>query len=97
VLTAVSTSRVSSAAQSGSSVREALTHGFKGAFAVSAGLCIIAIVVAILLLPRRERRPEDAGLEARAMSVAGCPAHSGHRARLVALGLCSEAAHGWDL
>src|SRR5205809_7822523 len=41
ILSSVSTSRVTSALDSGSPLPLALTHGFKGAFIVSAGLCAL--------------------------------------------------------
>jgi EmrB/QacA subfamily drug resistance transporter len=88
ILSSVSTSRVTSALHGGSSVPAALTHGFKGAFTVAAVLCAVGVVVALALLPRRRREPEDAYVEAIAMSVARSPGApcGGHLARVVALG-----------
>src|SRR6266516_7263621 len=56
ILSSVSTSRVTSALDSGSPVSLALTHGFKGAFIVAALLCALGFVTALVLLPRRRRR-----------------------------------------
>src|SRR6266511_1994524 len=53
VLSAVSTSRISSAVHGGSTLPAALTHGFTGAFTVSAIVCGAAAVLAIVLLPGR--------------------------------------------
>src|SRR3954467_9549594 len=55
VLSAVSTSRITSALHGGSTVPAALTHGFTAAFTVSAILCAVAAVVGLVLLPRRLR------------------------------------------
>src|SRR5262245_45892894 len=45
ILSSVSTSRITSALDSGSPLPVALTHGFKGAFVVAAVLCSIGVVV----------------------------------------------------
>jgi EmrB/QacA subfamily drug resistance transporter len=93
VLSAVSTSRVTSALDGGSPLPAALTHGFTGAFTVSAILCAAAAVLAIVLVPGRRRAVEDVDVETLAMSSARCPgapqlgylarvAAWGHRARL---------------
>jgi EmrB/QacA subfamily drug resistance transporter len=88
VLSAVSTSRVTSALHGGSTLPAALTHGFTGAFTVSAILCAAAAVLAIVLLPGRRREPEDVGVETLAMSFARCPGapYCGHLARVAAWG-----------
>jgi len=88
ILSSVSTSRFTSALHAGSSVPAALTHGFKGAFTVAAVLCGIGVAVALLLLPGRRRKIEDAHVEAVALSFARCPGapYCGHLARVVAFG-----------
>jgi EmrB/QacA subfamily drug resistance transporter len=88
ILSSVSTSRMTSALQAGSSVPAALTHGFKAAFVVAAVLCAIGVVVALVLLPARRRKPEDAPVEAMALSFARCPGapYCGHLVRVVAFG-----------
>ena len=88
ILSSVSTSRITSALDSGSPVSAALTHGFKGAFIVSAGLCALGFVSALVLLPRRKRRVADEDAETVALSFARCPGapYCGHLARLVAFG-----------
>jgi EmrB/QacA subfamily drug resistance transporter len=88
ILSSVSSSRVTSALDGGSSLPEALTHGFRGAFTVAAVLCALGAVLAMALLPRRPRKAGDAHVEALAMSFARCPGapYCGHLARLVAAG-----------
>ena len=88
VLSSVSTSRLNDALDSGTPMQAALTHAFKGAFGVAAGLCIAAVVVALLFLPPRKRRVEDRHVEAAVMSFARCPGapYCGHLAQLVAFG-----------
>ncbi|HEV7752835.1 MAG TPA: MFS transporter [Baekduia sp.] len=88
ILSSVSTSRATSALQGGSSLPEALTHGFKGAFTVAAVLCAVGVVLAMALLPRRPRAVSDEHVEALAMSFSRCPGapYCGHLARLVAAG-----------
>jgi EmrB/QacA subfamily drug resistance transporter len=88
ILTSVSTSRVTSSLQHGSTLQIALTHGYKGAFTVAAVLCAIGLVLALVLLPSRRRKPEDEGVEAVAISFARCPGapYCGHLARMVAFG-----------
>ena len=88
ILSSVSTSRITSALDSGSPLSAALTHGFKGAFIVSAGLCALGFVAALILLPRRRRRVTDEDVETVALSFARCPGapYCGHLARLVAFG-----------
>jgi EmrB/QacA subfamily drug resistance transporter len=88
ILSAVSTSRITSAVRGGSTQSAALTHGFTGAFTVSAILCAAAAVVALVLLPGRRRELEDVHVETVAMSFARCPGapYCGHLARVVAWG-----------
>ena len=88
ILSSVSTSRITSALDSGLPLPAALTHGFKGAFAVAAVLCSISLVVALVFLPGRRRRAEDEQVETIALSSIRCPGapHCGHLARLVAVG-----------
>ena len=88
ILSSVSTSRFTSALDSGSPLPLALTHGFKGAFVVAAVLCAIGLVVALVFLPPRRRRAEDEHVETVALSFARCPGapYCGHLARLVAFG-----------
>jgi EmrB/QacA subfamily drug resistance transporter len=88
VLSAVSTSRITSALHDGSTQPAALTHGFTGAFTVSAILCAAAAVVAIVLLPGRHRDAEDVDVETVAMSFARCPGapYCGHLTRVAAWG-----------
>jgi EmrB/QacA subfamily drug resistance transporter len=88
ILSSVSTSRVTSALDSGSPLPVALTHGFKGAFVVAAVICSMALVVALLLLPPRPRRVADEQVETIALSSIRCPGapYCGHLARLVAFG-----------
>ena len=88
VLSAVSTSRTTSALDGGSAPAAALTHGFTGAFTVSAILCAAAAVVAMVLLPGRRREVEDVHVATLAMSFARCPGapYCGHLARVAAWG-----------
>jgi predicted MFS family arabinose efflux permease len=88
ILSSVSTSRATTALENGSALPAALTHGFKGAFAVAAMLCTIGLVLAVTLLPSRRRRTEDEHVEAAAISFARCPGapYCGHLARVVAFG-----------
>jgi EmrB/QacA subfamily drug resistance transporter len=82
VLSAVSTSRVTSALHGGSALPAALTHGFTAAFTVSAIVCAVAAVVAVVLVPGRRREPEVVHVGNLAMSFARCPGapYSGHLA-----------------
>src|SRR3954466_900462 len=73
ILSSVSTSRAASALQGGSALPAALTHGFKGAFTVSAVLCAIGVVLAVALLPRRRREAEDEPVETIPRSFSPCP------------------------
>jgi EmrB/QacA subfamily drug resistance transporter len=88
VLSAVSTSRITSTLHGGSTLPAALTHGFTGAFTVSAILCAAAAILAIVLLPGRRRELEDVHVETVAMSFARCPGapYCGHLARVAAWG-----------
>jgi EmrB/QacA subfamily drug resistance transporter len=88
VLSAVSTSRITSGLHGGSTLPAALTHGFTGAFTVSAVLCATAAVLAIVLLPGRRRELEDVDVETVAMSFARCPGapYCGHLARVATWG-----------
>jgi sugar phosphate permease len=88
VLSAVSTSRTTSALDDGSTVPAALTHGFTGAFTVSAILCAAATVLAIVLLPGRRREAEDVHVGTIAMASSRCPGapYGGHLARVAAWG-----------
>jgi len=88
VLSAVSTSRIRSAEHGGSTLPAALTHGFTGAFTVSAIVCGAAAVLAIVLLPGRRREQEDVDVATIAMSFARCPGapYCGHLARIAAWG-----------
>jgi EmrB/QacA subfamily drug resistance transporter len=88
ILSAVSTSRITSALHSDSGLPIALTHGFKGGFVVAAGLCAAGLVAAVVFLPRRPRRVENALAETAALAFARCPGapYCGALARLVALG-----------
>jgi EmrB/QacA subfamily drug resistance transporter len=88
ILSAVSTSRFTSALHSGSPLPVALTHGFKGGFIIAGAFCAIALVAAAVFLPRQRRKVEDAPAEAIALSVARSPGapSCGHLTRVVALG-----------
>jgi EmrB/QacA subfamily drug resistance transporter len=88
ILSAVSTSRITSALRGGSTQGTALTHGFTGAFTVSAILCAAAAVLALVVLPGRRRELRDVHVETVAMSFARCPGapYCGHLARVAAWG-----------
>jgi sugar phosphate permease len=88
VLSAVSTSRITSALEGGSTQAAALTHGFTGAFTVSAIVCGAAAILALVVLPGRPRELEDLDAETVAMSSARCPGapHAGHLARVAGWG-----------
>jgi EmrB/QacA subfamily drug resistance transporter len=96
ILSSVSTTRVTSALHGGLPTGLALTHGFKGAFAVAAALCALGVVVALVLLPRRPREARGRHIAALAMSFARCPGapYCGHLARAVALGRRLRGAGG---
>ena len=64
ILSSVSTSRTTSALDGGSALPLALTHGFKGAFVVAAGLCAVARLAgagAVARPPARARRRAGRG------------------------------------
>jgi len=88
VLSAVSTSRITSSLEGGSTQAAALTHGFTGAFILSAILCGAAAVLALVVLPGRRRELEDVDAETVAMSSARCPGapYCGHLVRVAAWG-----------
>ncbi|HEV7495573.1 MFS transporter [Baekduia sp.] len=88
VLSAVSTSRATSALDAGSTPAIALTHGFTAAFTVSAILCAAAAVAAMVLLPGRRRDLENIHAETVAMSSARAPGApcGGHLARVASWG-----------
>jgi EmrB/QacA subfamily drug resistance transporter len=88
VLSAISTSRITTALEGGSTLPAALTHGFTGAFTVSAILCAAAAVLAMVLLPGRRREPEDVHVATVAMSFSRCPGapYCGYLARVAAWG-----------
>ncbi len=73
ILSSVSTSRANHALADGTALPLALTHGFKGAFVVAAGLCLLALALAVTLLPGRPREPTDEAVENEALSFARCP------------------------
>src|SRR2546421_6856015 len=88
ILSSVSTSRITSALDSGSPLPAALTHGFKGAFVVAAVLSAIGLVLALVFMPGRRRRAEDEEVETVALAAIRCPGapHCGYLARLAAFG-----------
>jgi hypothetical protein len=88
ILSTVSTTRVGTALDAGSTLPVALTHGFKGAFITAAALCAFGLVVAIALLPSAPRRFGDEHDATLALSFARCPGapNCGYLARLVAAG-----------
>jgi hypothetical protein len=86
ILSAVSTARVTNALHAGSPLPLALTHGFKSAFIVAGGLCIVGVVLAVALLPSRRRKAEDEHVATLALSFARCPGapNCGYLARMAA-------------
>jgi EmrB/QacA subfamily drug resistance transporter len=88
ILSTISTSRVSNALHAGAPLTGALTHGFKGAFAVSAIVCAGAAALALALVPRRRLRPDNEQAELLHLSSARCPGapSCGYLARLAAVG-----------
>ena len=88
ILSSVSTPRTNDALEGGSSLPDALTHGFKGGFVVAACMCALALVVALTALPGRARRTKQDESELAALSSARCPSapHCGYLARLASLG-----------
>jgi len=87
ILSTVSATRVTNALHGGATMPVALTHGFKGAFIVAGLLCGAAVVLALVLLPRRRRAVENQQAEAIALSFVRCPGapYCGHLARAAAL------------
>jgi EmrB/QacA subfamily drug resistance transporter len=73
VLSSVATSRTASVLHTGVALPAALTHGFKGAFVVAAGLCAAGALFTIVLLPGRQREPSDENVRTVALSFARCP------------------------
>jgi EmrB/QacA subfamily drug resistance transporter len=88
ILSSIATSRTTTALHTGLALPAALTHGFKGAFIVGAGLCAMGAIFAIALLPGRRREPADEDIETVALAFTRCPGapYCGHLARAVALG-----------
>ena len=89
VLSAVSTSRVTSALHGRlGAARGADARLHRRVHRASAILCAAAAVLAIVLLPGRRREAEDVQVETVAMSFARCPGapYCGHLARVAALG-----------
>ena len=88
ILSAVSTSRVNSALRAHDALPLALTHGFRSAFVVAAGLSAVGALLAALLLPPQRRESRFAHAEAVALAFVRCPGapHCGHLARVAALG-----------
>jgi EmrB/QacA subfamily drug resistance transporter len=88
ILSTVSTSRVSHALHAGVALPVALTHGFKGAFTLSAIVCAAAAALALALVPRRKRKLDNEDAEVLHLSFARCPGapYCGYLARLVAFG-----------
>jgi predicted MFS family arabinose efflux permease len=88
ILSTISTTRVTDALHGGAALTAALTHGFKGAFAVAALLCAAAAALALVLLPRRKRDVGNEEVEATAFSFARCPGapYCGALARLAGFG-----------
>ena len=88
ILSTVAAHRTTSALHDGSAQPAALTHGFAGAFFVSALLIAVGAVLSIALLPgRRHERPHE-HVQTMALSFARFPGapHWGHHARVVAFG-----------
>jgi EmrB/QacA subfamily drug resistance transporter len=88
ILASISTPRTDDALAAGSSLPEALTEGFTGAFVAAAVLCGLAIIIVVVALPGRVRRTKDGEVELAALSSARCPSapHAGYLARLAAAG-----------
>lgn len=87
ILSTVATTRITDALDGGAALPVALTHGFTGAFTVSALLCAASAVLALVLLPRRKQAVKIEHVETIATSFARCPGapYAGHLAREVAL------------
>ena len=88
ILSSISTPRTNDALEAGSSLPEALTDGFTGAFLGAAGLCVLALVVVVAALPGRAGKTKDGEVELAALSSARCPSapQGGYLARLAAAG-----------
>ena len=88
ILSSVATSRTTSVLHTGLALPVALTHGFKGAFIVAAGLCAMGAVFTMVLLPGRPREPADDPVQTVALSFTRCPGapYCGHLARAAAFG-----------
>jgi len=88
ILSSIATSRTTSALHTGSALPAALTHGFKDAFIVGAGLCASGAVFTIALLPGRRRESAAEDVETVALAFTRYPGarYCGHLARTVAFG-----------
>jgi hypothetical protein len=88
ILSTVSTARANLALGGGDPLRVALTHGFQGGFPVAAMLCGAGLVLAIMLLPRRQQAAESRDAQGAALASARCPGapNCGHLARQVVVG-----------
>jgi EmrB/QacA subfamily drug resistance transporter len=86
ILTSVSTPRTNDALDAGSSLRAALTHGFKGGFVAAACMCLLGLIVALAFLPGRARTTEATEAELSALASSCCPAapQGGYLARAAA-------------
>jgi EmrB/QacA subfamily drug resistance transporter len=86
ILTSISTPRINDALGAGSSLRDALTHAFKGGFVAAASMCALALIVAVAGLPGRARQPKAEEAELTALSSSCCPGgpQSGYLTRLAA-------------
>ena len=86
ILTSISIPRTTDALQTGSSLPDALTHGFKGGFVAAACMCALALIVAVAALPGRPQKTKVGEAQLTALSSARCPAapQGGHLARLAA-------------
>lgn len=87
VLSTISSTRIADALHAGAALPIALTHGFEGSFTVAAILCAAGAVLALVLLPRRQRAVADEHVETTAMSFARCPGapNLGHLTRVAAV------------
>jgi EmrB/QacA subfamily drug resistance transporter len=88
ILSSVATSRTTSALDTGSALPAALTHGFTGAFVVAGALCALGALLALVLLPGRQRELAGEDVQTIALSFARCPGapYCGYLARAVAFG-----------
>ena len=94
ILATISTSGVNAALHGGAALPDALTQGFKGAFTLGGLLCGAGAVLALVLLPRRERAVGNEQVETVAMSSARRPGapYFGHLARVAAFARRGRAA-----